>query len=53
MILDLLLAGGVVALFVLLDKAADALWARYRHRLSRGGLVGWLWRRLTGATTRR
>ena len=45
----LLVAVAVVALFILLDKGADALRSRYLHRLPEGGLVGLLWRRLTGA----
>jgi hypothetical protein len=41
---------GVVAFFVLLDKGADALLRRHGRHLPEGGLMGLLWRKLTGRT---
>jgi hypothetical protein len=42
----------VVLLFILLDKSADAVRDKYLPRLPEGGLLGWLWRRLTGKKRR-
>jgi hypothetical protein len=49
-ILIIILGAAVfIALFVLLDRGADALRAKYGDRIPEGGLVGLLWRKITGA----